>query len=56
MALECWANGTGRGQAGPYAASKHALKALSDNFREEVNIAGLRVLSTARNKYAAGLT
>jgi len=36
---------TARGQAGPYAASKRALKALVDNFREEVNIAGLRVLS-----------
>jgi len=34
-----------RGQVGPYAATKHALKALADSFREEVNAEGLRVLS-----------
>jgi len=36
---------TARGQVGPYAATKHALKALADSFREEVNAEGVRVLS-----------
>ncbi|WP_427912463.1 SDR family NAD(P)-dependent oxidoreductase [Ramlibacter sp. MMS24-I3-19] len=30
---------------GPYAATKHALKALADSLREEVNPDGVRVLS-----------
>jgi NADP-dependent 3-hydroxy acid dehydrogenase YdfG len=34
-----------RGEVGPYAATKHALKAVADSFREEVNADGLRVLS-----------
>lgn len=33
------------GQAGPYAATKHALTAIANSFREEVNAEGLRVLS-----------
>jgi len=33
------------GQVGPYAATKHALTALANSFREEVNPEGLRVLS-----------
>lgn len=36
---------TARGQVGPYAATKHALTALANSFREEVNVEGLRVLS-----------
>ncbi|MFL6646974.1 MAG: SDR family oxidoreductase [Sulfurifustaceae bacterium] len=32
-------------RAGAYAASKHALKALADTLRMEVNAAGVRVLS-----------
>ena len=31
--------------AGQYAATKHALKAVADSFRHEVNAEGLRVLS-----------
>jgi len=34
-----------RAEVGPYAATKHALKAVADSFREEVNADGLRVLS-----------
>lgn len=30
---------------GPYAATKHALKALADSLRDEVNAEGVRVLS-----------
>ncbi len=33
------------GGASQYAATKHALKALADSLREEVNAAGIRVLS-----------
>ena len=36
---------TAGGQVGSYAATKHALTALADSFREEVNAEGLRVLS-----------
>lgn len=31
--------------SGPYAATQHALKALADSLREEVNEAGVRILS-----------
>ncbi|MFC1639652.1 SDR family NAD(P)-dependent oxidoreductase [Gemmatimonadota bacterium] len=31
--------------AAQYAATKHGLKAISDSFREEVNSAGIRVIS-----------
>lgn len=34
-----------KANAGQYAASKHALKAVADSLREEVNPAGVRVLS-----------
>ena len=34
-----------RADIGAYAASKHALKALADSLREEVNSRGVRVLS-----------
>jgi short-subunit dehydrogenase len=34
-----------RANASQYAASKHALKAVADSLREEVNPAGVRVLS-----------
>jgi NADP-dependent 3-hydroxy acid dehydrogenase YdfG len=34
-----------RGNVGQYAATKHALRALADSLREEVNADGIRVLS-----------
>ena len=34
-----------RATTGPYAATRHALKALADSLREEVNAHGVRVLS-----------
>jgi NADP-dependent 3-hydroxy acid dehydrogenase YdfG len=34
-----------RGGVGPYAATKHALRALADSLRDEVNADGVRVLS-----------
>jgi short-subunit dehydrogenase len=34
-----------RANASQYAATKHALKAVADSLREEVNPAGVRVLS-----------
>ena len=34
-----------KANVGQYAASKHALKAVADSLREEVNPAGVRVLS-----------
>jgi NADP-dependent 3-hydroxy acid dehydrogenase YdfG len=34
-----------RGGAGQYAATKHALKAIADSLRDEVNADGVRVLS-----------
>ena len=42
-----------RGQVGSYAASKHALKALADSFRDEVNAEGLRVLSVYLGRTAS---
>jgi NADP-dependent 3-hydroxy acid dehydrogenase YdfG len=36
---------TARATVGQYAATKHALKAIADSLREEVNADGLRVLS-----------
>jgi NADP-dependent 3-hydroxy acid dehydrogenase YdfG len=38
---------------GPYAATKHALKAFADSFREEVNAEGLRVLSVYLGRTAS---
>jgi NAD(P)-dependent dehydrogenase (short-subunit alcohol dehydrogenase family) len=34
-----------RANVGPYAATKHALKALADALRDEINPAGVRVFS-----------
>jgi NAD(P)-dependent dehydrogenase (short-subunit alcohol dehydrogenase family) len=34
-----------RSEVGQYAATKHALKAIADSLREEVNPRGIRVLS-----------
>ena len=34
-----------RGNTGPFAATQHALKALTDSLRQEVNGDGIRVLS-----------
>lgn len=34
-----------RATVGAYAATKHALKAVADSLREEVNVAGVRVTS-----------
>jgi NADP-dependent 3-hydroxy acid dehydrogenase YdfG len=34
-----------RSSTGPYAATQHALKALADSLRQEVNADGIRVLS-----------
>lgn len=42
-----------RAQVGQYAATKHALKALADSFREEVNTFGLRVLSVYLGRTAS---
>ncbi len=36
---------TARANVGQYAATKHALKAVADSLRDEVNPAGVRVLS-----------
>lgn len=36
---------TAKGQFGAYAASKHALKAIAESLRQEVNDDGIRVLS-----------
>ena len=44
---------TARGQVGSYAATKHALKALADSFREEVNTEGVRVLSVYLGRTAS---
>jgi NADP-dependent 3-hydroxy acid dehydrogenase YdfG len=44
---------TARGQVGQYAATKHALKAIADSFRDEVNAEGLRVLSVYLGRTAS---
>ena len=36
---------TARAKVGQYAATKHALKAIADSLRDEVNPLGIRVLS-----------
>jgi NADP-dependent 3-hydroxy acid dehydrogenase YdfG len=36
---------SGRAGASQYAATQHALRAVADSLREEVNLAGIRVLS-----------
>jgi NADP-dependent 3-hydroxy acid dehydrogenase YdfG len=42
-----------RGQLGSYAATKHALRALADSFRDEVNPEGVRVLSVYLGRTAS---
>jgi len=42
-----------RTQVAAYAASKHALKALADSLREEVNADGIRVLSVYPGRTAS---
>jgi NADP-dependent 3-hydroxy acid dehydrogenase YdfG len=44
-----------RGTVSQYAATKHALKALADHLREEVNAAGVRVLSIFPGRTATPL-
>lgn len=40
-------------EVGAYAASKHALRALADSLREEVNTSGVRVLSVYPGRTAS---
>jgi NAD(P)-dependent dehydrogenase (short-subunit alcohol dehydrogenase family) len=42
-----------RAGLGSYAASKHALRALADSLREEVNAVGIRVLSVYPGRTAS---
>ena len=42
-----------RANVAQYAASKHALRALADSLRQEVNCAGLRVLSVYLGRTAS---
>jgi short-subunit dehydrogenase len=44
-----------RARVGQYAATKHALKALADSLREEVNSAGIRVLSLYLGRTATAM-
>lgn len=44
-----------RGGVAQYAASKHALKALADSLREEVNAQGVRVVSLFLGRTASGM-
>lgn len=44
---------TARANVGQYAASKHALKALADSLRDEVNVDGIRVLSVFLGRTAS---
>ncbi len=44
-----------RATVGQYAASKHALKAIADSLRDEVNADGLRVLSVYLGRTASPL-
>jgi NADP-dependent 3-hydroxy acid dehydrogenase YdfG len=46
---------TPRGRVGAYAATKHALRALADSLREEVNEAGVRVLSIYLGRTASAM-
>jgi NAD(P)-dependent dehydrogenase (short-subunit alcohol dehydrogenase family) len=43
---------TARANVGQYAATKHALKALADSLRDEVNRDGIRVLSVFAGRTA----
>lgn len=42
-----------RGSVGQYAATKHALRAIADSLREEVNADGVRVLSVFLGRTAS---
>jgi NADP-dependent 3-hydroxy acid dehydrogenase YdfG len=42
-----------RANVGQYAATKHALKAIADSLREEVNAEGIRVLSVFLGRTAS---
>jgi NADP-dependent 3-hydroxy acid dehydrogenase YdfG len=44
---------TARGNVGQYASSKHALKAIADSLRDEVNEDGIRVLSVYPGRTAS---
>jgi short-subunit dehydrogenase len=44
-----------KGGSGQYSATKHALKALADSLREEVNSEGIRVLSIFLGRTASPL-
>ncbi len=44
---------TARGRVGAYAATKHALRAVADSLRDEVNEAGVRVLSVYLGRTAS---
>jgi NADP-dependent 3-hydroxy acid dehydrogenase YdfG len=44
---------TARAGAGHYAASKHALRAIADSLRDEVNADGIRVLSVFLGRTAS---
>jgi short-subunit dehydrogenase len=44
-----------KGKSGQYSATKHALKALADSLRQEVNPDGLRVLSVFLGRTASPL-
>jgi NADP-dependent 3-hydroxy acid dehydrogenase YdfG len=45
----------GRAQLGQYSATKHALKAVADSLREEVNPDGVRVLSVYPGRTATSM-
>jgi NADP-dependent 3-hydroxy acid dehydrogenase YdfG len=42
-----------RAQVGPYASTKHALRAIADSLRDEVNADGVRVLSVYLGRTAS---
>lgn len=46
---------TARSEVGQYAATKHALRAIADSLREEVNGDGIRVLSIFLGRTATAL-
>jgi NAD(P)-dependent dehydrogenase (short-subunit alcohol dehydrogenase family) len=44
---------TARGRVGAYASTKHALRAIADSLREEVNETGVRVMSVYLGRTAS---
>ena len=46
---------TARANVSQYAATKHALKAVADSLREEVNADGVRVLSLFLGRTASAM-